>query len=309
MSKKKVLILGSNGFLGRHTLSCLSNNEQFDIVDIRDSSELDIRNYEELNSYLKKNRPDHIINCAAFVGGISYGYKYQAKLLEHNVKLGINIYQASLENKILSVINPISNCVYPENISLYKEEDLWNGPPHESVYFYAQSKRFLIALAQGYKKEHGLNSVNVIMSNMYGPFDHFDPDRSHALGALLKKIYDAKVQKENKVEIYGTGKPLREWLYVEDAAISLVKSLDLESDYYLFNVGVNEGISVLDLAKKIAKKVNWEGEFTFDLSRPDGVRAKTVDGTYGKKILGWEPQIDLDTGIAKTVEWYMEENG
>ena len=147
------------------------------------------------------------------------------------------------------------------------------------------------------------------MSNMYGPFDHFDPDRSHALGALLKKIYDAKVQKENKVEIYGTGKPLREWLYVEDAAISLVKSLDLESDYYLFNVGVNEGISVLDLAKKIAKKVNWEGEFTFDLSRPDGVRAKTVDGTYGKKILGWEPQIDLDTGIAKTVEWYMEENG
>ena len=89
----------------------------------------------------------------------------------------------------------------------------------------------------------------------------------------------------------------------------MVKSLDLESDYYIFNVGVNEGISVLDLAKKIAKRVNWEGEFTFDLSRPDGVRAKTVDGTYGKEILGWEPQVDLDTGIAKTVEWYMEENG
>ena len=144
---------------------------------------------------------------------------------------------------------------------------------------------------------------------MYGPEDHFDIERSHALGALIKKICDAKVKDINSVEIWGTGNPIREWLYVEDGANALLKSLELNNGHHLFNIGIQKGISILDLANTIKTIVNWNGEFQFNTKRPDGVLEKKVDGKKGAELLNWKPNFELKQGIEKTVEWYLNKNG
>jgi len=275
----KILVIGTNGFLGKH-IKGLFEKEKESIFEIQGKSQVDLTREEEIESYLSQNSIEKIINCSAFVGGISYG-------------------------GVQHIVNPISNCAYPGNLEVYKEENFWEGPPHSSVFYYGLSRRNIVAISSSFQQQHSLETSNVVLSNMYGPKDHFDIDRSHALGALVKKVCDAKMNDENEVEIWGSGEPIREWLYVEDGARALIKSLELNKPHQLFNVGINEGISIKDLAHKILSEVDWSGEFKFDVSKPDGVKRKTVDGSLGQELLQWTPGIDIDTGIKMTVDWYM----
>ena len=141
---------------------------------------------------------------------------------------------------------------------------------------------------------------------MYGPLDHFEVERSHALGALIMKVFNAKKNNYNFIDVWGTGKPIREWLYVEDGAKALVKALNLDPGHHFFNVGSGIGHSVIDIAKKIAKEFEWDGEFKLDRTKPDGVPEKKVDPNLGEKILGWLPEVSIDEGIKLTVEWFIE---
>ena len=143
---------------------------------------------------------------------------------------------------------------------------------------------------------------------MYGPNDHFDEERSHALGAIIKKVYEAKKNNFDEVVLWGTGRPIREWLYVEDGADALINSIQLNKGHHFFNVGVKKGISVLDLAEIIKEEFGWNGKFVLDTSKPDGVLEKKVDGTLGQKKLNWKPEVDLTLGISKTVDWYINNN-
>ena len=267
----KVLVVGSSGFLGGWVKKLLLEDNVHDVIEIHGKKDLDITNINILNDYFLNHKPQAVINCAAFVGGISYGYKFPAKMLSENTKMALNLYQVSNENKVSILINPISNCAYPGHLDTYKEDHFFDGPPHDSVYNYGMSKRMCVDLGSSFFKEYNFSSANIILSNMYGPEDHFDVERSHALGALVKKISDAKMNNENIVEIWGTGKPIREWLYVQDGANALVKSLNLKSGHHFFNVGVKKGISIIDLANIIKKQVGWEGEFSFNIEKPDGV--------------------------------------
>jgi GDP-L-fucose synthase len=304
----KILIVGSRGFLGSHVTEKLKNNENYDVLEIRGKDQVDILNIKDLNSYLDSNKPEIVINCAAFVGGISYGYKYPAQMLHINSIMALNLYKASYENGIKKLINPISNCAYPGDITTYKEEDFFIGPPDESVYNYGISKRLYVQLGKSFSEEYNFSSANVIVSNMYGPNDHFDEDRSHALGAIIKKVYEAKKNNFDEVVLWGTGRPIREWLYVEDGADALINSIQLNKGHHFFNVGVKKGISVLDLAEIIKEEFGWNGQFVLDTSKPDGVLEKKVDGTLGQKKLNWKPEVDLTLGIRKTVDWYINNN-
>jgi GDP-L-fucose synthase len=305
----KVLLVGSEGFLGGWVKKLLLEDNEHELVEICGKKDLDITNIEKLNKFFIKHKPEAVINCAAFVGGISYGYKFPAKMLYENSKMALNLYQVSNENKVLTLVNPISNCAYPGHLDTYKEENFFDGPPHDSVYNYGMSKRMCVDLGNSFFNEYNFTSANVILSNMYGPKDHFDIERSHALGALIKKISDAKMNKGSSVEIWGTGNPVREWLYVYDGAKALIKSLDLKNGHHFFNVGVKKGISIIDLANIIKEKVGWEGKFSFNLDKPDGVLEKKVDGTKGFKLLEWEPEFELEYGIEKTIKWYKETHG
>ena len=141
---------------------------------------------------------------------------------------------------------------------------------------------------------------------MYGPHDHFEENRSHAMGALIGKIYSAKINDQKTVDIWGTGKQIREWLYVKDGANALIKCLNLSSGNYLFNIGETKGISILDLANLIKDTIGWDGEFNFDTTKPEGVLEKKVDGSIGMKIINWEPNYSLKEGVKETIDWYIE---
>ena len=301
----KILVIGTNGFLGGWVKKLINLEIQnFDFFEIPGKDVCDITNYSSIDGIIKEVSPEIVINCAAFVGGISYGYKYPVEMLSKNSEMAINVYKASENNQVKKLINPISNCVYPAKFTTYKEKDIFNGPPDESVFNYALSKRLFVKLGQSYFDQYNFSSVNVVLSNMYGPNDHFDIERSHALGALVKKICDAKINNLKTVEIWGTGKPMREWLYVEDGAKSLIKSINISDGHHLFNVGVEKVISIKELAEIIKLEVGWEGEFKYNQSKPDGVLEKKVDGSKGKEILQWEVSTELTTGIRNTVDWY-----
>ena len=305
----KVLVVGSKCFLGSWVKKMLLTDTNHETLEISGKESLDITKIEDLQNFVSKHKPEAIINCAAFVGGISYGYKYPARLLYENSKIALNLYEISRKNDVGILINPISNCAYPGHLTTYVESQFFDGPPHESVYNYGIAKRLSVDLGNGYFVQYKFSSANVVLSNMYGPEDHFDIERSHALGALVKKICDAKINNIQKVEIWGSGKPIREWLYVQDGANALIKSLDLEKGHHFFNVGVQKGISIIDLANTIKKIVNWDGEFFYNADKPDGVYEKKVDGSKGETKLNWIPDIDLEYGIEKTVEWYMVNDG
>ena len=305
----KILVAGSGGFLGSQVTEKLQNNENYDVLEIVGKDQVDITNFDNLKLYLDSNKPEIVINCAAFVGGISYGFKYPAQMLLLNASIAINLYKACYENGVKKLINPISNCAYPGDIATYKEEAFFTGPPDESVYNYGISKRLYVQLGKSFSEEYNLSSANVVVSNMYGPNDHFDEERSHALGAIIKKVYEAKKNNFDEVVLWGTGRPIREWLYVEDGADALINSIQLNSGHHFFNVGVKKGISVLELAEIIKEELGWTGKFVLDTSMPDGVLEKRVDGTLGQKKLNWKPEVDLTTGIRKTVDWYINNNG
>lgn len=302
---KNILLIGSQGFLGSHVKNLLDQNHE-NYQEIKNKKDVDIRNLEEFDKFVRQNEFKSIINCSAFVGGIAFGYKYQADLLQINSLMAVNIYEMAKKYKIEKVINPISNCVYPGHLELYEEKNFWNGPPHESVFNYGLSKRLMVGLGESFYQQYGITTSNVIMSNMYGPYDHFEEERSHALGAIIKKVSDAKKSQSKSIEIWGTGKPIREWLYVEDGAKALVNSLNLNDGSYLFNVGINKGSSINEISDMISHAFNWDGNFVYDSSKPDGVMKKTVNGDYGKRLLDWAPEVKLNDGIKKTVDWYIK---
>jgi len=229
-------------------------------------------------------------------------------MLYENSMMAINLYKASQKNKVEKLINPISNCAYPGNLTTYKEDYFFDGPPDDSVYNYGIAKRLYVQLGKSFYQEKNFSSVNVVISNMYGPDDHFDIERSHALGAIIKKVHDANKDTNKEVELWGTGKPIREWLYVKDGAKALINSINLDSGHHFFNVGVEKGISILDLAEIIKEKFGWDGKFVLDTSKPDGVSEKKVDGTLGVEKLNWKPETNLVDGIQTTVDWYINKH-
>ena len=188
--------------------------------------------------------------------------------------------------------------------SLFKESEFWNGPLHESVQVYGSVRKLSTIGSWAYAKQHNLDVVNLILSNMYGPGDHFEEKRSHALGALIMKMVKARIEGKEEVIVWGTGAPVREWMFVDDGAESLIRGIKIPRSIDPINVGIGKGISIIDLADLIKSETCYEGKLVFDKTKPDGAPFKTVDGSKGKRIFGWSPEKDLIEGIKETVKWY-----
>lgn len=247
-----------------------------------------------------------MINSAAHVGGIAYNALKPIKIYEDNLMIGFNLIKASFEAKIRKFVNIMPNCTYPGVAELYKEDDWWSGAMHETVLTYGMPRKTLWVHAWTFKKKYDFNTIHLVLPNLYGPRDHFDPIRSHALGALIKKIVDAKLEGKKTIEIWGTGRPIREWGYVEDAAEGIVLAMKKYDDIEIMNIGEGKGYTIKEIAYMIKDAVNWHGEFVFNTLKPDGAPKKILDVSKMKSVLGWEPKIDIKEGILKTVEWYIE---
>lgn len=305
----KVFVPGGNGFLGKAVIRQLEE-KNIDHLSLSLREGYDFRNFDCVKKIFEDEKFDAVINCAAFVGGIQYGYKKPGEIFYNNIIMSSNLMEVSRQTNVKMFVNPISNCSYPAHLTKdFKEDEWWDGPLHESVLVYGFVRKASWVQSWAYHKQYGFKTTNLILPNMYGPYDHFNEVRSHALGALIMKFVEAKKKNKPFVEVWGTGKPIREWLYVDDGAEVLVKALEVKPTIYPINVGVGKGISVLELAKLIKSLVGYNGEIVLDKSKPDGAPYKTMNNSKLKKIFNWIPPTSLETGIKRTVDWYLSKGG
>jgi len=300
-----ILVTGATGFLGKRVCRLLGAQGR-EFVRTSRSLGVDLRDAAATLAYFEEHRPTKVINCAAYVGGIQFGTKHPAELFHNNLLMTLNLLAAAQATGVRRIVNPISNCAYPAAATLFKEEEFWDGPLHESVLVYGFVRKASWVGSWAYKQQYGLDVLNLILSNMYGPDDHFEEERSHALGALIMKIVKAKRERAPQVIVWGSGKPVREWLHVDDGAEALVRGLSAAATEQPVNVGVGQGISVIEMAELIKRVVGYAGELVLDPSKPDGAPYKTVDGTKGAELLRWRPSHDFEQGVRDTVDWYME---
>ena len=300
-----ILVTGATGFLGKRVCRRLKQSGR---IFSRTSLSLgtDLRDLEQTLALFQAVRPKTVLNCASFSGGIQFGLKYPADIFCNNMPMIANLFEAAHRAGVERIVNPLANCVYPGGLTLFEEKQFWDGPLHESVMVYGLLRKISWAGSWAYANQWGLHTINLVLSNMYGPQDHFDENRSHALGALVKKFIEAKNSGAPEVIVWGTGTPVREWLFVDDGAEAMVRAIDCALSIEPINVGVGKGVSIAYLAERIRAVVGYKGRIVYDRSRPDGAPYKTVDGSRGKALLGWSPQVGLGEGLRRTVERYVD---
>ena len=299
-----ILVTGASGFLGKRVCRALeSRGLAYRATSL--SLGCDLRDRAATRRLFEVVRPSYVLNCAAYVGGIQFGYKHPAELFANNLTMTLNLLEACRDLRVKRMVNPISNCAYPARATLFREDQFWDGPLHESVMVYGFVRKASWVGSWAYAKQFGVDVLNLIFSNMYGPGDHFEEERSHALGALIMKFAEAKRNGRPHVVVWGTGKPVREWLHVDDAAEAMVRGLDAETTLDPVNIGIGKGISIIDMAEMIKRFLGYEGQIRLDPEKPDGAPYKTVDGTRGTRLLKWSPAIPFEEGVKATLEWYL----
>lgn len=303
-----ILVTGATGFLGKRV--CRKLDER-GLTYVKTSLTMgtDLRDKTQTLDLFERVKPEYVLHCAAYVGGIQFGLKHTAEMFSNNLLMTINLLEACHAYNVKRLVNPISNCSYPAKAKLFKEQEYWDGPLHDSVLIYGFARKASFVGAQAYAKQYGQDTVSIILSNMYGPEDHFEEERSHAMGALIMKMVKAKREGQAEVVVWGTGEPVREWLHIDDGAEAMARSMEIPATEELLNIGVASGISIRKMAEIIQKEVGYTGKLVFDTTKIDGDPYKTVDGSRAAKIFGWAPEISLEQGIHDTVKWYMENHG
>ncbi len=292
----KIYVAGHRGMVGSAIVRKL-NEEGFDNILVRKSSELDLRNQQAVNNFFLQEKPDYVFLAAAKVGGIHANNTYKADFLYDNLMIEANIIHAAYTNKVKKLLFLGSSCIYPKMADQpLKEEYLLTGPLEPTNEPYALAKIAGIKLCDSYRDQYGCNFISAMPTNLYGPNDNYDLNNSHVLPALLRKFHTAKKESKSSVEIWGTGSPKREFLHVKDLAEACFFLMENYNESELVNIGCGEDISIKDLALTIQKIVGYEGELTFDSSKPDGTPRKLLDMSKLHK-LGWKHKISLEEGI------------
>lgn len=302
---KRIVVAGGNGFFGSHIINQLRKIECKIFVP-KTLDGIDFRKYEDCFSYLDSIEPDIVINCAANQGGIAYHVGKQADLFMDNMLMGIFLMQASQRVGVKKFVNVVAGCSYPgyvENEEM-NEDEYWNGELHESIFSFGFPRKASTVYGLALKKQFNFNSIHLIMANMYGPREHFNPEQSKALAGLIKKIYEAKKNDLPTVEVWGTGKPTRDWLYAKDGAEAILRATAFYDDIEPLNIATGVGISVAKLAETIKDAVGYRGKLAYNTGKPDGAMHKTFGISKMKKILGWIPSTPIEKGIKETVEWF-----
>ena len=308
----RVFVAGHKGMVGRHVSNTILTCPEHELITV-DRKELDLVDERGVLKFLAACNPDQIIICAAKVGGILANSLNQYEFLIDNLRIQNNILNAAKKLDIKSIIFLGSSCIYPKFCPQpMKEEDLLSSSLEETNEAYAIAKITGIKLCQALNKQYGFDARALMPTNLYGAYDNFDLKKSHVIPALIRKFLDAKNNRSDKVEIWGTGSPFREFMHVEDLASAIKFIMDLDKNEFqkaasngvLLNVGSNSEVSIKQLAKLIRDVVGFDGEIFFNTSYPDGTPRKLMDSGRLQK-LGWHPNISLKDGLKKTLEWYV----
>ena len=312
LTNKKIYLAGHTGMVGSAILRELKTRGYTNII-YKDLKELDLRNQSEVQTFFTETKPELVIIAAAKVGGILANNTYRAEFLYDNLMIEANIIHSSYLNNVEKVVFLGSSCIYPKLAPQpLKEEYLLTDTLEFTNEPYAIAKIAGIKLCESYYRQYGCNYISAMPTNLYGPNDNFNLETSHVLPALIRKFHEAKVQNKSSVTIWGTGKPLREFMYVEDLANAIVfmmESIDAKDLYdngiTHLNVGSGKDISISDLANLIAEITEFDGEIVYDSSKPDGTPRKLMDVTR-LNSLGWRYKTELKEGIIKAYNFFKE---
>jgi GDP-L-fucose synthase len=302
---EKIFVAGHRGLAGSAIIRCLER-EGFNNLSKRDRSELDLADEGAVRNFFVQEKPAVVVFAAAKVGGIKANNDFPVEFLLDNLRIQNNVIQAAHKFGVRKLLFLGSSCIYPKFAPQpIPETALLSGPLEPTNEAYAIAKIAGIKLCQAFSREYGGNFISAMPTNLYGPNDNFDLDTSHVLAALLRKAHEAKARKEPKLIVWGSGKPRREFLHVDDLASACLFLLEKYDSPEIINVGSGEDISIRDLAELICDVVGFDGEFAWDTTKPDGTPRKLLDITKLRN-LGWQPAIPLRDGIAQTYDWFLK---
>ncbi len=301
---RTVWVAGHRGLVGSAIVRRLAGEPIGGLITAT-SAEVDLRRQDVTEAFVRSERPDVLILAAARVGGIHANRSAQGQFLYDNLMIAANCLEAARANGVAKTVVLGSSCIYPRGAHQPMGEDqLLTGPLEPTNEGYAIAKIAALELAKMYRRQYGMDAISLMPTNLYGPEDNFDLETSHVLPALLHKIHNARATSAATVPVWGTGRPRREFLHVDDLAEATIFALERYSGEQHLNVGTGKDISIRELAELIAEIVGWEGELEFDPDMPDGTPRKLLDISR-IEALGWSPSIGLREGIAATYDWFL----
>lgn len=302
---RSVAVTGGAGFLGRVVV------RQLEAVDaevrVVRSAEHDLRDFDACGAALAG--AEFVLHLAARVGGIGFNRRNPAPLVYDNLQMGTNVFEQSRRQGVQKLVCACSVCAYPKFMKVpFEESEIWSGYPEESNAPYGLAKKMLLVLSDAYRRQYGFDSCSPVVANLYGPGDNYDLEDAHVIAALVRKFFEATERGDREVVLWGTGKPSREFLFVEDAARALLLAAERLETSEPVNIGTGVETSIEGLAELISELAGFEGEVVWDTSRPDGQPVRYLDVSRARELIGFEAEVDLREGLIRTVDAYRTED-
>lgn len=301
---KRVVITGGSGFLGKHLIAKIKSKNPKSIF-VPEFPKYDLRKYEHCLKVAKKG--DIIIHLAANVGGIGYNREFPGNLFDDNILMGTYMMMAGRVAKVKKYVAIGTICAYPKFTPVpFKEEDLWMGYPEETNAPYGLAKKMQLVQAQAYRQQYGFNAIFLLPVNLYGPGDNFNPKSSHVIPALIMKFMEAVKKDKKEVEVWGTGKASREFIYVDDAAEAILLAAEKYNESEPVNLGAGFEIKIKDLVLVMKKLTGFKGKIIWDKTKPDGQPRRMLDVSRAKREFGFKAKMNFEQGLKNTIDWYTE---
>jgi GDP-L-fucose synthase len=298
-----VVVTGGTGFLGRHVCDELARAGAK--VEPVGRARYDLRRRAQIDQMLADTHPDAVVHLAAVVGGIGANRAHPGQFLYENAIMGLELLDACRVAKVAKTVVAGTVCAYPKHTPVpFREEHLWDGYPEETNAPYGLAKKLLLAQAQVYRAEYGMNAIYLLPVNLYGPGDNFDLETSHVIPAMIRKFAEACTADAPSVTLWGDGSPTREFLYVEDAARAFRLALEKYDGSEPINLGSGEEIAIKDLAALIAAATGYRGEVCWETTEPNGQPRRCLDTSRARELLGFKSEVTLEDGLARTMAWF-----
>ncbi|MBP7936270.1 MAG: GDP-L-fucose synthase [Phycisphaerae bacterium] len=302
----RVLVTGGAGFLGSHLCELLRRRgvAEHELIVPR-HQDYDLTQEDAVDRLYADTRPDVVIHLAAQVGGIGANRANPGRFFYANMAMGLHLIEHARRNNIRKFVQVGTICAYPKFTPVpFREEELWSGYPEETNAPYGIAKKALLVMCQAYREQYGLNAIYLLPVNLYGPRDNFDPETSHVIPAIIRKCIEARSSGHDQIVCWGDGTPTREFLYVEDAAEGIVLATERYDESEPVNLGSGSEVSIRTLTSMIAEMVGFRGTIKWDTSKPNGQPRRCLDTSRARDRFGFAAQIDLATGLKRTIEWY-----
>ena len=309
LAEKRIMVTGGNGFLGKFVVRKLKASGGREIF-IPTKDKYNLLDMDAVKQAYLDARPDVVIHLAAKVGGIGITREKPAESFYENIMMGLQTMEQARLFGVEKFVVLGSVCAYPKNTPIPSKEDyLWDGYPEETNAPYGLAKRILLVQAQSYRQQYDFNAIYLLSVNLYGPGDNFDPQTSHVIPALIKKCFDAIDNGDKSIIVWGTGKPTRDFLYVEDAAEAIVLAAEKYNKPDPVNLGSGFEITISDLVNMITRLTGFKGKLVWDASKPDGQLRRKFDTARAERELGFKAKTGFEEGLQKTIAWYKQQRG